>query len=124
MKVDSLDELKAAFGRWRKKKRYIQERVPEELWERALRAVRAHGLTGVARATKLEPARLIARGGKSKRNRSSAPTFSRLEVTAPSATPHPIAEVETATGVKLRIFAQTRETLGLVSSLCGMGGAT
>jgi len=124
MKVDSLNELKAAFDRWRSKKRYIRERVPDELWERALRASNVHGMTGVARATKIELSRLSERGKRSKTCRASAvATFSRLEIPAPSTTPCPIAEVETATGLKLRVFVQTRETLSLLSSLCGIGDA-
>jgi hypothetical protein len=35
----------------------------------------------------------------------------------------PFAEIETRAGLKLRLFAQTDETLGLLSSLCGMGGS-
>jgi hypothetical protein len=53
----------------------------------------------------------------------ATPVFSRLEIPAPSATPCPIAEVETVTGLKLRIFTPTQEMLGLLSSLCGIGDA-
>ena len=121
MKADSLKELKAAFDRWRRQKRHVREPVPDELWERACRAVRVHGLKGVVGVTKLERSRLVGRIESKKTRRATAPSFSRLELTAPSATT-PIAEVETATGVKLRFFAQTQETLTLLSSLCGMGG--
>jgi hypothetical protein len=121
MKADSLKELKAAFDRWRRQKRHVREPVPDELWERACRAVGVHGLKGVVGVTKLERSRLVGRIESKKTRRATAPSFSRLELTAPSATT-PIAEVETATGVKLRIFAQTQETFTLLSSLCGMGG--
>jgi hypothetical protein len=123
MKVDSLDELAAAFNRWRKKKQHVQERVPDELWERALRATRVHGLRSVVRATKIKRTRLVARRKRTKTRPGSTPTFSRVEIAAPSAAPQPIAEVETAAGLKLRVFVQTRETVGLLSSLCGIGGA-
>ena len=96
--------------------------MPDELWERACRAIGPHGLEGVVRATRLERSRLLGRVESKKTRRATTPSFSRLELTAPSTTP-PIAEVETATGVKLRVFAQTPETLTLLSSLCGMGGA-
>lgn len=122
MKADSLKELKAAFDRWRRQKRHVREPVPDELWERASRAVRVHGLKGVVGVTKLERSRLVGRIESKKTRRATAPSFSRLELVAPSATTSPIAEVETATGVKLRIFAQTQETFTLLSSLCGMGG--
>jgi hypothetical protein len=125
MKVDSLDELTAAFDRWRRKKRHVRERVPGELWERALSATRVHGTSAVARATKLEGSRLVKRGRKAnKKSGAAVPAFSRLSITAPSAGSYPIAEVETATGLKLRIFTQTQETLSVLSSLCGIGGAS
>lgn len=127
MKIDSLKELQAAFERWRRKKRHVREAVPDDLWERAHRAVAVHGLKGVVRATKLERSRFVgARRGrvKSKEIRgASVPSFSRLELTAPPVTTSPFAEVETATGLKLRIFEQTQETLSLLSSLCGIGDA-
>jgi hypothetical protein len=127
MKVDSLDELKAAFDGWRRKKRHAREAVPEELLERAHRAIGVHGLGSVARATKTDRGRLLLGGHarSSRRRRAPAgavPSFTRLELVAPSATSPLIAEVETPAGVTLRIFTQTQETLGLLSSLCGIGG--
>jgi hypothetical protein len=120
-KVDSLDELRAAFNRWRRKKRHVRERVPDELWARALQAAHVYGTNAVARATKIENARLR---GKQSKGSASVPAFTCLDIAAPAAATHPIAEVETTTGLKLRIFAQTPETLGLLSSLCGIGGAS
>ncbi|MFQ5592193.1 MAG: hypothetical protein ACE5HE_13605 [Phycisphaerae bacterium] len=124
MKVDSLDELTAAFDRWRRKKRHVRERVPGELWERALWATRVHGTSAVARATKLERSRLVERDKKASKSSAAVAAFSRLSITAPSAGTYPIAEVETATGLKLRIFTQTQETLSVLSSLCGIGAAS
>jgi hypothetical protein len=45
-----------------------------------------------------------------------------VELAAP-ATARPFAEVETPTGMKVRLFTQTDEALDLLSSLCGMRGA-
>jgi hypothetical protein len=50
------------------------------------------------------------------------PAFSRVELAAPAAAVRPFAEVETAAGVKLRLYTQTDQVLVLVSALCGMGG--
>lgn len=122
MKTESLTELKAAFDKWRRKKRHVREPVPDELWELACRATRTHGLRRVVRATKIERSRLAGKLKSEKRCRPAVPPFSRLELAAPSAPNFPIAEVETTAGVKVRIFAQTQETLGLLSSLCGVGG--
>ena len=123
MKTDSLKELKAAFDKWRRKKHHVREPVPDELWERACRAIGSHGLKGVVRATRLERSRLVGRLKSKETRRAAVPSFSRLGLSAPSAPTAPIAEIETAAGVKLRIFAQTQETLSLLSSLCGSGGA-
>ena len=124
MKVESLDELSAAFGRWRRNKRYIREQVPQELWERSLRSAQVYGTSAVARATRVEHSRLVERAKKSKTKHTDVPAFSQLSITAPSAKRCPIAEVETATGVKLRVFVETDETLSLLLSLCGNGGAS
>jgi hypothetical protein len=124
MNTETLDELAAAFGQWRRKKQYIRERVPQELWERALRAAGVYGTGAVARATRVEHARLIERYKKAKTKQRDVPGYSRLSITAPSAMGCPIAEVETVTGVKLRVFVETDETLSLLTSLCGRGGAS
>ena len=49
------------------------------------------------------------------------PSYSRVELEAPSVSSRPIVEVETPAGLKVRVYAETRESLGLLSSLCGMG---
>lgn len=128
MKIESLDELRAVFVDWRSRKRHARETVPHDLLERARRAIRVHGLGPVAMATKVERSRLVGarsdRGQPTKRGRprrTFTPSFSRLQIGAPPATHAPVVEVETPTGVKVRVFAQTAETLGLVSSLCGLG---
>jgi hypothetical protein len=125
MKVESLDELKAAVDAWRSSKRHAREAVPRELLERARRAIKVHGLGRVVRTTKIDRARLlVGRAGPVGRRRvraSTVPAFSRVEIAAPSTTSRPLAEVEMPTGVKVRIFSETAETLGLLSSLCGIG---
>jgi hypothetical protein len=55
--------------------------------------------------------------------RPAIPAFSRLELTPPASGAVPIAELETPTGLKLRVFADSAAMVGLLSSLCGMGGA-
>ena len=133
MKVDSLDELKWAFEEWRRSKKHAREAIPEELRARARRAMERHGVRAVVGVTRVEGARLLRsrRAGKKAQNEKATgrepgavPTFSRLEVSAPS-TPRlrPIAEVETGSGVTLRLFEQTPELMGLLSAVCGFGGA-
>ena len=126
MKVDSPSELRKCFDRWRRGKRHVREAIPEELLERARRAMVVHGAKEVVRATRVERPRLL--GGKKadrptrkSREAVAVPSFSRVELAAPSVSSRPIVEVETPAGLKVRVYAETRESLGLLSSLCGMG---
>ncbi len=53
-----------------------------------------------------------------------AELYSRLELAGPAvATARPFAEVELPMGLKVRLFTETGEALGLHSSLLGAGGA-
>ena len=133
MQVDSLDELRSAFAQWRKTKKSVREAVPEELLARAQRSAMKHGVPAVVRATGVEGSRLFRRkatgktakavtGMRAKGTVRSVPAFSRLELSAPSVGSRPIAELETASGVKLRLFEQTPEMMGLLSAVCGFGG--
>jgi hypothetical protein len=126
MEVESLAGLKTAFEEWRSRKRHPREAVPPELVKRAREAARRYGPAAVARATKVDRGRLKV--GRRSRVPSTAvaarvTTFSRLELAAPSVAARPFAEVETATGLKLRLFMQTDEALKLLSFLCVSGGA-
>jgi len=126
MEVESLAGLKAAFEKWRSKKRHPREAVPGDLLERACAAARLHGPAAVAHATKVDRGRLKtgrrSRGGSSV-PAAGVPTFSRVEIAAPAGPTRPFAEVEMPSGLKVRLFAQTDEAVGLLSSLLGAGGA-
>lgn len=132
MPVDSLNELKSAFVQWRSRKKHVREPMPEELLARARHAAKVHGVVAVVGATGVERARLFrvkpARTKAPMRTEPQAeprpvPTYSRLELSAPAASsPRPIAEIETGTGVTLRVFEQTPEMVGLLSAMCGVGG--
>jgi hypothetical protein len=125
MKVETLEELRAAFEGWRRKKRYRQEPVPSALLTRAQRAIDVYGLGVVARATKLEHGRLKAMLGRQTEADATVPSYSRMELALPVAAvaEQPFAEVETPAGLKVRIFAHTPEAVGLITSLLVMGGA-
>jgi len=128
MNEESLKELAAAFERWRKNKRMSREPVPKALWEQAIRATSEHGTQAVARATEVQHSRIVERINKASNCSGVVPAYSRISIEAPSvpqsatATRCPIAEVETAGGLKLRVFEQTQEILNLLSSLCSTGG--
>ena len=133
MKVESLDELEAAFAEWRKRKKYRQEPIPERLLGRARRCTVNHGVRAVVLATGVERARLLQ--GKSvdkpakpvQANNASArsrprPAFSLLQLGASSVRPGPVAEVDIDSGVKLRLYELTPEIVGLLGAMCGVGG--
>jgi hypothetical protein len=131
MKVDSLSELRAAFAEWRRGKRHVREGVPDALLERARRGVEVHGVKEVVRAIRVERLRLFRRRPEERSATALVlpaaqpviPEFSRLELPRPSCGAAPIAELETPTGLKLRVFADSAAMVGLLSSLCGAGGA-
>ena len=153
MTEESLEELGAAFAGWRKSKRNAREPVPKALWEQTQRAAEIHGALAVSRVTKIQRSRIVERVEKSKstgglrceadassrsckgsgdstgrrsqvKSKGTAvPRFSRVSLSAPSVPGCPVAEVETAAGVRLRVFVQTEEMLNLLSSLCSTGGA-
>ena len=135
MADELLAELGEAFAAWRRRKRHAREAVPGELMARARAAARHHGPAAVSRATRVGRGRLVvvrSGGGETgeTEGRSSVaahivPAYSRVEVaasaTAPSA--RPFAEVETPSGLKVRLFNETGGALGLLSVLVGAGGA-
>lgn len=125
MDGESLAELNSAFEKWRSRKRHVREAVPEELLQRARAAAARHGWAAVARATKMDRGRLESdrsRGGKRRVPETRVPVYSRLDLAAPAATARPFAEVEMPTGLRVRLFTDTGEALGLLSSLLGAGG--
>ncbi len=131
MRADSLSELRAAFAEWRRGKRYAREAVPETLLERSRRAAEVHGVKEVVQAIRVERSRLFRRrrGGVSAAARTAPaglpalPAFTRVELAPPVVGAQPIAELETPAGIRLRVFVESHAMLGLVSSLCGVGGA-
>lgn len=126
MSVESLEQLKAAFSKWRSQKRHRRDQTPEELVRRARAAAKVHGVGRVARETRIDGRHLIDGSeypkvrGKAAR---SSPSYSRVDLTAPSAMSRAVAELELPSGVKLRLYSQTPEVLKLVSSLCVLRGA-
>jgi hypothetical protein len=127
MKVNTAEELKAAFEEWRSQKKHPREAIPEDLLERTRRAIDVHGWSAVRKATKVEARRAgIERAGnlgqKRRVRKVAVPSFSRVELGMAATASRPFAEVETRAGLKVRLFASDMETLGLLSALCGVGG--
>jgi len=129
MKVDSLNELTVAFAEWRRGKRHVREAVPDRLLERARRGAEVHGVKEVVRAARLERSRLFRHRPEQRPALTMRPAqrvipaFSRLELPPPPSGAAPIAELETPTGLTLRVFADSAAMVRLLASLCGKGGA-
>lgn len=145
MRVDSLVRLRSMFRSWRSQKKSVREPVPDDLMERARRAAVVHGVGVVIRATGIQHRHLTekvgskkretvtrkprqaragsARGGKRAKASIAAPSYSRIESPVAATPMRPLAEAETPWGVKIRVFAITPETLGLLSTLSGSGRA-
>lgn len=119
----SLEELGSAFANWRQNKRNSQEPVPKALWAQTLRAVEIHGAHAVSQVTKIQRSRIVKRAEKGRGKAVTVPAFSRVTISPPSVPGSPVAEVETALGLKLRIFVQTDEMVKLLLTLCSSGGA-
>ena len=119
MRIDSLEELGAVLREWRSKKRHPRESMPEELVKRARRTASVD-VGRVAREVKIDSSHLRE---VPELATASLPSYSRLELVAPAAaTARPVAEVEMPNGIKLRLYSQTPEMLGLLSSVCVAGG--
>ena len=118
MSVDSLVKLRSLFLDWRRRKAYAREPVPTALMERAQRAVAVHGVGAVIRATGIPHRRFAGRAG-ARGKAQAAPLYSRIEM--PATPTRPLCEAETPSGVKIRVFAITAETIGLLSGLSGPG---
>lgn len=130
MADESLAGLRDAFDAWRSRKRHAREAVPADLVARARAAARRHGPAAVSRATRVSRDRLVvARGDRSQAGAGVAsivPAYSRVEVSAPAGPPSttpPFAEIETRSGLRVRLFTETGGALGLLSALLGAGGA-
>jgi hypothetical protein len=127
MADESLAVLREAFDVWRRRKRHVREAVPGDLMERARAAARHHGPAAVSRATKVPRDRLVVGGTASGHGRagtaSIVPAYSRVEVAASAPGARPFAEVETPSGLTVRLFTETGGALGLLSALLGAGGA-
>lgn len=119
----SLQRLETAFMRWRDKKEYRFEPVPEKLLKRAQSAVAIHGLKAVHQVTGLER-RLLSgeepqprpRRGKGRDNKVTS-----LLVPAPVVAAPPCLEVELPGNVRLRVFGDLAASVALVRELCRTG---
>jgi hypothetical protein len=127
VKVDSLEQLGAAFSQWRQKKGHRREATPADLVRRASAAVRVHGRGRVAQVAKIDGRRLSKGPGRGAQqgdvSQSALPSYSRLRLTPPVVeASRPFAELEMPNGMRLRLYSGAEETMALLSSVCSAGG--
>lgn len=112
-----LKKVRGELEEWRGKKSKGQ-RIPEELWGAAVRAVGRHGLNRVSRALGLDYYHLKKRSGQGKKKRPRAeggePVFVEVssvarEVTETAATC--VVELEKGNGVRLRVCVADAATV-------------
>ena len=84
--------------------------------ERVRSAISVYGLGSVASAAKLQRSLI----GKRLETMGAVPSYTRMELPTPRGA---VAEVETPSGVKLRVFSVTPEVVNLLSVLSGVGVA-
>lgn len=102
------------------------EATPEPLLKRARCAAERYGVVQVSRAVGVDRRRLEDRnlGDRPAQVKPGAtPAYPRVEVSGGGpGLWRPFAELELPRGVKVRLYANGPETMGLLLSVCGAGG--
>jgi len=101
-----LERAKVGFATWREARRGA-ERIPDGLWDEAVRAARRHGIHRVSRELGLDYNHLKRRCGGVTANRAyataSAPAFVELEGPAAAEGLACLVELEKGNGTRMRI---------------------
>ena len=99
-----LAEVRAELQAWRGRRRR-GDRIPEEVWRRAARAVRQYGLNPVSRALRLDYYQLKRWAGRvdGQGSASHGPVFVEVEGTASEAGLACVVELEKCNGTRMRI---------------------
>jgi hypothetical protein len=99
-----LAEVRAELQAWRGQRRK-GDRIPEEVWRRAARAVRQYGLNPVSRALRLDYYQLKRWAGRADGPgaASHGPVFVEVEGTAGEAGLACVVELEKGNGTRMRI---------------------
>ena len=112
MKTDrlpvGLEQVRAELDAWRGQ-RCKGDRIPEEMWGRAVRAVRQYGLNPVSRALRLDYYHLKRRAGRCRGTRPASPLFVELSDAGAEAGPRTdtglacVVELAKGNGTRMRI---------------------
>ena len=125
----TLQEVAEHFEQWRRGKQK-GERIPEQLWQEAVRLVDTHGVSQVSRTLRLggrdlNKRRGVSTAGQHRQGASGKTTFVEIAPVAAGQTPGPKVsalwmELERPDGLRLRIHPTHRvELLALVDRFMG-----
>ena len=106
MSKETLESLKEAFKNWRVQKKFLREKIPDDLLKRAKNAATIYGMDNVVNAVQMkryyfddilkekkEYKKLNSR--QKKADFKKVPLFSQIDLTPPQLTPsQPIMEIE------------------------------
>jgi hypothetical protein len=102
----SIERVRQRLEGWRKTHR-PRSRIPERLWNAAVRLAANHGLNKTARALRLDyydlKKRLDATVGPAAVGQEPVPSFVELVPASAAACPECLVELESRSGTKLRI---------------------
>jgi hypothetical protein len=127
MSKETLDSLKEAFKNWRVQKKFLREKIPDDLLRRAKNAATIYGIDNVVNAVQMkryyfddilkEKKEYKKHNSKQKRpDVKKIPIFSQIDLTPPHFTPsQPIMEIEKPNGTKLRLFTLNSEIMNCIS---------
>jgi hypothetical protein len=109
-----LERVRMGLATWREQRRG-GERIPNELWGEAARAVHQYGLNRVSKALGLDYNHLKRRAGRrvgaSETSRGAGPVFVELEGSRPETGLACVVELEKGNGARMRICV--REAVGV-----------
>jgi hypothetical protein len=110
-----LGEAKRRFERWRRS-RERRERIPDELWQLAVRVATVHGVSGTARRLGLNPTKLKEQMETRTQGHAAEqrPRFVELPWLGAAPVPECLLEAEDAAGRKLRIHLKAGATAQVV----------
>ena len=113
----NLVQLASAFKNWRRHKVRRSDPIPKDLLAKARKIAYVQGVNRVAVALTLDPKRLRERDAVTKVGPVAKPVaYSRVEL-GPLKADQAFVEVESLSGVKIRIFSVNADTLGMVMAL-------
>lgn len=109
-----LERVRMGFAAWREGRRGA-ERIPEALWDEAVRSARQHGVHRVSRELGLDYNHLKRRVGRlavtRAASRGAAPVFVEMDGTRPEPGVACLVELEKSNGTRMRICVREAATV-------------